>query len=378
MHIEQPDLKHAQVKEKLRDEIARHYPPGAKIPSTVTLHRALGVSPGTINRALRDLVDEGLLERVKSRGTFVTDGKPQEIGLLWPSSLTSLTAGEYPDALLHAIEREARRDNINLLVRGVQDWGKPKFLDRTGPAVGGVLILFNYDHGLVEAYHKYNVPVVLVDPLVRDLDTPFVTADHFSALRAATRHLIALGHQRIVHVTVQFPTFSIPMEERVLGYAEAMQTAGLGQFRHVHYLTDSIDISEVAQAGESPAITAFLAMLSQVQPTACCCWDDSVAAWVIHVCHAHGIQVPEELSVVGVNDTGLAQHLWPPLTSIGQPTEAIARTALDMLLAMRAKRRLHGGGQVLPVRLVKRASTAPASDALTDVCLQEESLSTSY
>jgi len=353
------ELKHVEVKKTLREHISTKYSMGSKIPSTVELHRSFGVSQGTINRALRDLVEEGLVERFEGRGTFVSHGNNRR-GFLWPAGPREWSQDPYPAAILHAAEQEAHTREKHLLVGAVRDVAKPGFTLQGNTSVAGVMVLFNHDHRVVESYHKQHIPVVLVDPLVRTTGVPFVTADHFSAGREGTLHLTRLGHQRIVHVSILFPFTPMPVEERILGYKAAMREAGLEEKSHIHK-TFSLEASRVesdqGRAVRESATKEFLSMLETVQPTACFCYDDLLAAAVLHICHEHGVRVPDDMCVVGINDVGVAAHTWPALTTVHLPVEEIGRAAVRMLDTLIEEDRLTGGGEILGVHLVERAST---------------------
>jgi DNA-binding LacI/PurR family transcriptional regulator len=352
-------LKYTKVKELLRQQIGTRYPVGSKIPSTTALHKELGISAGTVNRALQDLVAEGVVERFEGRGTFVArDDK--DIGFLWPDATTDWFKTPYPSAILHVAEAEAESQGKHLLVRAMRDYEKPEFVTPGATKVAGVLVLFSWCHQAIVEYHRRNIPVVLVDPLVRTTGVPFVTSDHFSASREAVLHLVRLGHRRIVHVTVDSLSDTIPYRERVFGYENAMHEASLGEIAYIHR-TSPIEGAHLPPEEEAAvrarAVEKLLEMIDRTQPTACCCFDDIVAAWVIRTCLDRGIRVPDQMSVVGINDNAMAEQIWPTLTTVHVPVQEIARVAVRMLDTLIQEGRLTGDGVILPVRLVERAST---------------------
>lgn len=353
------EAKYAQVQDALREYIRNHCAVGSRIPSTVTLEQQFGVSAGTINRAIRDLVNEGKLERFKGRGTFVARNN-KDIGFLWPNRVANWGHTPYPMEVLHAVEQETRAQNRHLLVRAVGEEMSPEFSGRDSNKVGGVLILFNSDHHVIEAYHRRQMPVVLVDPLLRTSGIPFVTSDHFSAAREAVLHLAGLGHRQIVHVTVHAELDSVPAAERIHGYHAAMREAGLEEWRCVHRTASSHAFTppvEWEEGRTDPEAERLVAMIRERGATACFCYDDLVAFWVIRTCHDCGIRIPDDLSVVGINDTAMAGHMWPPLTTVHVSTDGVGRRAVQMLSTLIDEHRLTGSGEVVPVRLTERAST---------------------
>lgn len=363
------DPKYAQIKKALRRHLRSELTVGSKLPSTLDLQRRFSVSQGTINRAIQDLVGEGLVERRIGSGTFVSDpGKrtAANIGVLWGLWNARIQRNTpYSARILHEIEEQAHLLEKHVLVADVREVTRPTFTGNSRGLVSGVIILFNHDHRLVRAYHDDGLPVVLIDPFVRTPEVPFVTSDDYSASRLGVAHLVKLGHRRIVHVTVKMPVPCLEINERIFGYCETMREFGLEQESHVHTVTvrpldpDSLESGSLnkdlfaAGAGRS-----FVEMLERVRPTACCCLNDDVAAWVVGLCHERGIAVPQQMSVVGIDDEGTAGRIWPPLTTVQLPVAEIGRRAVRILDECIKRGTATGSGEVLPVRLIERASSS--------------------
>jgi LacI family transcriptional regulator len=97
-------------------------------------------------------------------------------------------------------------------------------------------------------------------------------------------------------------------------------------------------------------------------PTAIFASNDDMAAAVVSVAHRRGLDVPQDLSVVGFDDTSIASTVWPELTTIRQPVAAMAETALDLIIG--EIRRRKAGGEIKPQdhlvahALIKRQSAA--------------------
>ncbi len=348
------EAKYERVKQILRKRIRASDGVGSKIPSTAQLHKTLGVSSQTVNRAIRDLVDEGILERQVGRGTFVARPRKatRNIGFVWPGHMDQLTKHPYMASILHAAEAASSADGRHLLVASNVDPIKPAFAEQSDQ-VAGVMILFNRDTRLVDAYLERGIPVVLIDPFVRSGDVPFVTSDQYAGMRDATLHLASLGHRRIAYVTylgLDFLTF----QERLLGYETAMREAHLEE-------TSCVVRLPVAEQLLPEAVDVFTDVLDAVQPTACCCCHDDLAMWVIHVCHERGTRVPDDLSVVGFDDSGIASHVRPALTTVHVPLEGIGQRAVQILEGLIEEAQVGGQGTVLPTRLVACASTGPPS-----------------
>src|SRR5829696_10543559 len=99
------------------------------------------------------------------------------------------------------------------------------------------------------------------------------------------------------------------------------------------------------------------------RPTAIFASNDEMAAGVVHIARERGIAVPDELSIIGFDDTPIAAHIWPPLTTVRWPIVSMARAAALKLLAGAAAPKAKADRPertLFPSRLVKRASVAPA------------------
>lgn len=186
----------------------------------------------------------------------------------------------------------------------------------------------------------------------RGLDRPpeGVTAfDDVDAATIAVEHLAGLGHRRIAFVGA---STRLSAALRVVGFRDAAGRVG-AESAEVVSSPDSLEESDRASR----------ALLSGPQrPTAVVAYDDMVAIGVIRAAHALGLSVPEQLSVVGIDDIDVAAFMEPPLTTVRQPKHELGRRAADALLTV-----LRGGtmpaGQALQGDLMLRGSTAPPRGA---------------
>jgi LacI family transcriptional regulator len=102
---------------------------------------------------------------------------------------------------------------------------------------------------------------------------------------------------------------------------------------------------------------------SDEPPTAIFASNDDMAAATVSVAHRRGLNVPEDLSIVGFDDTALATSVWPELTTVKQPISAMAEAALELLIADLRRRRAGGprksAERVLSHALIIRESSGP-------------------
>ncbi len=196
---------------------------------------------------------------------------------------------------------------------------------------------------VLEALIERDVKFVRVQPGAEVALTPSVAIDNCAAARAMTERLIALGHRRIGFV--RGPADYAVSAERETGYRDALAAAGLAADEAIIAPGDfGLDAGIAAAARLIPAgVTAIFAA------------SDAMAAGVLAEAHRRGLDLPQDLSVAGFDDSALASSVWPPLTTVRQPLRLLGWQAADLLL----KDDPEDTRQVLPYELIERGSTAP-------------------
>jgi len=221
-------------------------------------------------------------------------------------------------------------------------------LDRLrGSHVQGVIVVAPVKR-VIEAVTQLDgdMPLVVVggDPAI---GAPTVTIDQMEGARIATRHLLDLGHRTVHHVSG--PQGWVDATARMRGWSEALRTYPT---QRGHSVAGDWGASKGYEAGtrlaRDPAVTAIFAA------------NDQTALGVIRGLHDAGRRVPEDVSVVGFDDTPESGYFLPPLTTIRQDFGEVGRRSVQLLLSLvdgTARERHH----VVPAALVVRASTAPPS-----------------
>ncbi len=174
---------------------------------------------------------------------------------------------------------------------------------------------------VLEELEKRGIAFVRISPGTNHALTSSVYMDDVQAADDMTTHLVNLGH-RVIGFIVGHPNH-MASEQRLFGYRRALDRAGIA-FE-----------PGLVQPGEfdfASGVTAAKALLSLPRrPTAIFASNDDMAAGVLTVAHARGLALPADLSVAGFDDTPLAQLVWPPLTTIRQPTRDLAYAAANLL-----------------------------------------------
>jgi LacI family transcriptional regulator len=182
------------------------------------------------------------------------------------------------------------------------------------------------------------------------LDDPehMVASNDREVVREATRHLIAQGHSLIA--LIEGPDGFRSARERRLGFEDALREAGMKLPRSL--------IAGGNYTFETGVTAANRLLDLSPRPTAIFASNDEMAAGIVFAARERGILIPDELSVIGFDDTPIAAHIWPPLTTVRWPIVSMARAAARKLVGDM----IGGVGEqpsMLPSMLIHRASVAP-------------------
>jgi LacI family transcriptional regulator len=317
-----------------------------------------GVSPATVSRVINgrpevsDAVREAVLKVVNEHGYTAARpaGTPSGlVGVTLPlihhSYFSEILAGVseafYEHGLpmvlcptLHEHDRE-----VTLLQRL-----------RHGTTDGAILILPEESHEELAALHEQGYPFVIVDPRTQpDERVPTVSASHLSGARDATAHLLALGHRRIAAITG--PTGWIATDERLRGYRGALGEAGITPDPALQVESDFND------SGGRRATEQLLALPDP--PTAIFAFNDMLAIGALQAARHRGLRVPEDISVVGFDDTFEATIVNPMLTTVRQPLAEMGRMAVAQLVRLLQSQRIEALHVELATKLIVRESSGP-------------------
>ena len=195
-----------------------------------------------------------------------------------------------------------------------------------GRVDGFVISSVNYGDPRVAFLQEHQFPFVAFGRSGPNAPGAFVDVDGAAGLYLATQHLLKLGHTRIA--ALAWPQASRVGNDRMSGYVRALAEAGLP--------ADPGLIARGHGAFEQglAATTRLLAWPAATRPTGLVALDDTLAIGAMHAAQAHGWTPGQQISVVGFDDSPMAQYLWPPLTSVAQPIRAAGRKSVEMLVAL--------------------------------------------
>ncbi len=300
-----------------RDDVARHAGTSTAVVSYVVNGGPRPVATKTRGRVLAAI--DALGYRPNRIAQALSARRSGVLGLILPDSSNPFFAG-----LAREVERAtARRGYMLLLANAGQDSALElrhveAFLERK---VDGVFLISATNAGRsAEVLAESGVPHMLLDRLSRDKRAMVVRVDNETGGHLATRHLIALGHRRILHLAG--PGLLTGARERAAGYRRAMREAGLSP------LPEIVCPFDLAHALE----TALALLAAPDRPSALFVGSDVQALGVLRAAADLGIEIPRHLAVVGFDGIPESAYSVPRLTTVAQPVEEMAAFATARLI----------------------------------------------
>jgi LacI family transcriptional regulator len=220
-----------------------------------------------------------------------------------------------------------------------------------GTTDGALLLLTTESSDDLKALREQGYPFVVLDPR-KPLDEgiPAVSATHWAGAKAATDHLLGLGHRRIG--AIMGPHGWHATVDRLDGYHAALAAAGL--------MPEQELVAKGNFTGDSGHAAASALLALPQPPTAIFAFNDEMAIGAMQAARERGLRIPEDLSIVGFDDLERAAIVVPALTTVRQPLAEMGRMAVSLLTRLLDNQRVEGLNVELATRLVVRQSTGPA------------------
>lgn len=342
------------------DDIARIAGVSKTTVSRVLNHKP-DVDPATRQHILKIVEEQGYVPSITASG--LAGGRSRLIGMLVPS----FTWPNIPD-LMRGIAGVIEQTPYELVLYSINETNveqnRNEVINRifATQLTAGLLAIFPGQQASASITRLYNkgFPVVVIDDQVAQT-TPWVSADNVTGAYLAVRHLVRLGHRRIAHI--QGPPEYLVSQDRYNGYRQALLEAGITPDPELVLQGDFMPLSGRASA------SAFFAMPLEKRPTAIFASTDQMAYGVLAAAEAHGLNVPQDIALVGFDDDEPSVHIRPPLTTVRQPSFEMGQRGIELLLSMlqtTRERELESPGKtllettptriLLPTHLVVRAS----------------------
>lgn len=210
------------------------------------------------------------------------------------------------------------------------------------------------DPRVLDRLDAYKIPYVRLSPLLCPDRSPAIYSNDVEGAAAVARHLWQLGHRRMAFVAG--PDSHLASSLRHDGFLAELERHGLDR--------ESVEIARGDFSFESGMVAGIDLLGRKPAPTAIFAANDDMAAGVAAAAGRLGVRVPDEISIVGFDDSPIATLIWPPITTIRQPIADMAAEAARMLIAGIG----HDSPSIkrFPVRLVERKSTGVNREIVRD------------
>jgi DNA-binding LacI/PurR family transcriptional regulator len=328
-------------------------------PSMVDVARVAGVSAQTVSRVSNGLtnVDHSTRERVlaamtelgyrpNSAARALKSGRFRSIGVIM-FTLSTFGNMRTLDALATASAQAGYSITLIPVAHPTRGEVAGAFTRLNEQAVDGIVIIIEaqiLDRGDVAL--PAGLPVVIVDSNAGDAYT-VVDTDQAQGARLATQHLLDLGHRTVWHIAG--PSSSFSATRRTESWRATLNAAGRTA---PEPLTGDWSTESGYHCG--------LELADRDDVTAIFAANDQMALGAMRALHERGRRVPDDVSVVGFDDTEESSSFWPPLTTVHQDFAEVGRLCIEKLLHELDAVGPEPGTTIVPTRLVVRDSSGPA------------------
>ncbi len=206
----------------------------------------------------------------------------------------------------------------------------------------------NTEH-LIGTLQSTRVPVAVTDREAECVTADFLGIDNAEGGQLATSHLISLGHGRIG--CISGPSDFTPSAHRVVGYRQTLADHGIAVDEQL------VVKGDWTYEGGYNRASQLLTMTDS--PTAIFACNDVMAVGVISAAAEMGLEVPDDLSIIGFDDIRLASFTNPTLSTIAQPKYELGAAAVTMLLERMQDPQLPSRRRLFGIDLIVRKSTGP-------------------
>lgn len=363
--------KYSIVKQSIKSKILDGtFQPHQKIHSESELMKEFGVSRHTVRLAIGDLVSQGWLYREQGAGTFCADRSQEKAAAANQKNIALITT-YVSDYIFPSIIRGAESYlsqqgyQVSLFSTNNNHENERKFLEKIlTQRFDGVIIeptksaLSNPNINYYLNLERQNIPYLMINAFYDELEPFRIILDDEKGGYLQTEHLIELGHRNILGF---FKTDDRQGTKRMKGYLKAHRKHQIDIFPNniVTYKTEEKLTKPIEELKE------VITQPDGKRPTAIVCYNDELAIKLLDVLREAKLKVPEDISIVGFDDSFMAELTEVKLTTISHPKSEMGELAAKVILDMvkknnRAKKQENLEEDLIRFepKLVERSSTA--------------------
>ncbi len=305
------------------------------------LSESLGLTEGTVSRALNDYPDISIRTRKRVKETAsllgyspnssarrLATGNAECIGYVLPGRsghISDPLLAEVLDGMSEAVSERHWDLTVASAKSPDDELAVINRLARSGRVNGLVISRTAIHDKRIECLKNLRIPFVAHGRTADCGDFAWFDIDSEKAFCDATMHLGELGHKRIAHIRGPEELNFVVLRQK--GYRKGLQRAGI---KHDPVL--EIASSDLSDSGGYDAMRFLLALADR--PTAVVCVSDMVAIGALKAIHEAGLQPGREISVIGYDGLPMGEHTHPPLSTMEQPSQTVGKKIGEMLLAV--------------------------------------------
>ncbi|HAH62585.1 MAG TPA: hypothetical protein DCL73_10880 [Treponema sp.] len=357
----------ADIQEKIIDNT---YALNDRIPTEFELAEQYQVSRITSKRALEELKNEGYIYRKQGSGSYVSDAFKYRknpaagnyVAVIMPQYVSS---GSFA-ATIRGTSSVVQENDLSLkLYTNVKSQEEVSALlqELYRQNIAGIIY---YPFSDVENVAVLNMlatehfPIVTIDKYFECVPVSSVISDNKKGGELSAEYLIANGHRTIAFISdIPFEA-ATSIRDRYFGYCAALQAHDIKV--DMNLIVQGGWTSEYPRTYNKKVYTEIIRKLLAQGVTAVCAANDIIATSIIHASCDMGVAIPEQLSIVGFDNSEMAEYIRPPLTSVRQDFVQMGRTAGALICSSRTTGKLDYTRTVLPVSLVERETVAKISN----------------
>ena len=328
--------KYHQLCEILRKKILDgSLPANAQLPTSESVARALRVTRFTVDRAIKELVNKGLVERIQGKGTYVRNTtmpmtSRNILGMIMPAR--GHVWGTLVQTIVEGLTDEDLFCTISDLSLTEDKPISPEIRQRLGKLIGSgpksliVQGVSRFPFDLLEGYTGQLIFAGCFES-TKEFDANYVMIDFVEGARQVAEHLYALGHTRYIFLAPKMESRHLVNLSIFHGFRDTLVAKGIP--------SENIHVAQIENS------ESYLSMLKKPdRPSAVFCAGDFWAQSVFEELTLCGLSVPDDVSVVGFYNTPWCHRLRPNLTSVCVDEEGIAQAAMDVLKSGRRSSRI--------------------------------------
>ncbi|MCI1986765.1 MAG: GntR family transcriptional regulator [Lactobacillus sp.] len=310
------------------------YKENEKLPTESDLMKRFEVSRHTVRKALADLETDGIVYRIQGGGTYVRGLEPRLPKLAERNAVgvmaTHLNDYIFP-SIIAGIERILSQDATSLVLSSTQNDEMIEAQSITKLSnINGLIVEPARSAFIIKNEPRFaelsaqNIPIVTINAKFKQLATPYFVMDDFSGGKLAAEYILKNNHRHILGI---FKNDDQQGVDRLEGFTYALQAFDIEDVTATLFYQSSTPQEKIGAKLQSILSGAD-------RPTAIVCYNDQMAVLAYNTAQTLGVKVPQDLSIIGFDNSSLASGYGLHLTSVNHPKAQMGEDAADLILKM--------------------------------------------